>query len=44
MQKVELLIVAFLPDAFQHHHVQRIGIADGSVEAQRLRPCRVKFR
>ncbi|OIQ64093.1 hypothetical protein GALL_543600 [mine drainage metagenome] len=44
MQKVEFLIVALLPNAFQHHHMQRVGIADGSVEAERLRPSRVKFR
>jgi len=43
MQKVEFLVVTFLPDAFQHHHMQRIGISDRSVEAQGLRPCRVKF-
>jgi len=44
VQKVEFFIVAFLSYALQHHHMQRVGIADGSVEAQRLRPCRVKFR
>ena len=44
VQEVELLVVAFLPHALQHHHVQRVGIADRSVEAQRLRPGRVKFR
>ena len=44
VQKVEFLIVAFLSYAFQHHHMQRVGIANGSVEAQRLWPCRVKFR
>ena len=44
VQKVEFLIVAFLSYALQHHHMQRVGIANGPVEAQRLRPCRVKFR
>jgi hypothetical protein len=43
VQEVEFLIVAFLPHALQHHHVQRVGIADGSVEAQRLRPGRIEF-
>src|SRR5205807_10080023 len=38
VQEIEFLVVAFLPDPFQHHYVQRVGIADGSVEAQRLRP------
>ena len=44
MQEVEFLIVAFLPDALQHHHVQRVGIAHRSVEPQCLRPGRIKFR
>src|SRR5579863_5654200 len=43
MEEVELLIVAFLPDAFQHHHVKRIGVTDRSVEAQCSRPRRVKL-
>jgi len=30
MQKVELFVVAFLPDALQHYHVERVGIADRS--------------
>ncbi len=44
MQEVELLVVGLLPDAFQHHHVQRVGIADGAVEAQCLRPGRIELR
>ena len=44
VQEVEFLVVAFLPHALQHHHVQRVGIAHRSVEAQRLRPGRVEFR
>ena len=44
VQEVEFLVVALLPDALQHHHVQRVGIADRAVEAQRLRPGRIKFR
>ena len=44
VQEVEFLVVTFLPDALQHHHMQRVGIANRSVEPQRLRPCRVEFR
>ena len=44
VQEVEFLVVAFLPHALQHHHVQRVGVADRAVEAQRLRPGRVEFR
>ena len=44
VQEVEFLVVAFLPHPLQHHHVQRVGVADRSVEAQRLRPGRVQFR
>src|ERR1035437_347703 len=44
MQKVELFIVAFLSYALQHHYMQRVGIADRSVEAQGFRPCRVELR
>ena len=44
VQKVELLVVTFLPHALQHHHVQRVGIAHRAIEPQRLRPCRIKFR
>src|SRR5579871_4100825 len=43
MEEVEFLIVAFLPDAFQHDHVKCIGIADRSVKAQCSRPRCVKF-
>jgi len=38
MQKIVFFVVALLPDPFQHHHVQRVGIADRAVEAQGLRP------
>ena len=44
VEEVEFFVVTFLADPFQHHHVQRVGIADRSVEAQRLRPGRVEFR
>ena len=44
MQEVEFLVVTFPPHPFQHHHMQRVGIAHRAVEAQRLRPGRVKFR
>jgi len=44
VQKVEFFIVTFSSYALQHHHMQRVGIADGSVEAQCPRPRRVKFR
>ena len=44
MQEVEFLVVTFLPHPFQHHHVQRVGVANGAVEAQRLRPSRIKLR
>ena len=44
VQEVEFLVVTFLADAFQHHHVQRIGVANRAVETQRLRPGRVEFR
>src|SRR3979409_670467 len=44
VQKIELFIVALLPDAFQHHHVQRIRIADRSVETQSLGPSRIELR
>ena len=44
MQEVEFLVVAFLPHALQHHHVQRVGIAHRAVEPQRLRPGRIEFR
>src|SRR4030081_2737763 len=44
MQKVELFIVAFLSYAFQHHHMQGIGIPNRSVEAKGLGPCSFKSR
>ena len=44
VQEVELLIVAFAANALQHHHVQRVGVAHCAVEAERLRPGRVKLR
>ncbi len=28
VQEVEFLFVTFLPHPLQHHHMQRIGIAD----------------
>ena len=31
MQEVEFLVIALLPHAFQHHHVQRIGVTYRSV-------------
>src|SRR6185312_15027868 len=43
MQEVELLVVAFLADALQHHHMQRIRIAYRAVEAQCFWPSGVKF-
>ena len=44
VQKIELFIVAFLPHALQHHHMQCIGIPHRAVEAQRFRPRCVEFR
>jgi len=44
VEKVELFFVAFLPDAFEHHDVQRIGIAHRDIKPQGLRPCRIKLR
>jgi hypothetical protein len=44
VQEIELLVVTFPPDALKHHHVQCVGIADRSIEAQRLWPCRVELR
>src|SRR5579859_1683643 len=43
VQEVEFLIVTFLADALQHHHVQRIWVAYRAVKAQRLWPRRIKF-
>ena len=44
VQKIELFIIAFLPYALQHHHMQCIGIPHRAVEAQRFRPHGVEFR
>ena len=33
VQEVEFLVVTFLPDALQHHHMERVGVANRSVEA-----------
>ena len=38
VEEVELLVVTFLPHALQQHHVQRIGVAHGTVEAKCPRP------
>ena len=43
VQEVELLVVTFLANALQHHHVQRVGIAHRAIKAQRFRPSCVKF-
>src|SRR3954467_3879629 len=43
MQHVELVVVASLPDALEHFHMQRIGITNRSVKAQRFRPAGVQF-
>src|SRR5580704_3072261 len=44
VEKVELLVVTFLSDTLQHHHVKCIGVSDGSIKAQCSRPCCIKFR
>ncbi|CKX44227.1 Uncharacterised protein [Mycobacterium tuberculosis] len=44
MQEVKFLVVAFPSDPFEHHHVQRIGVADRPIKAEGFRPCCVKLR
>src|SRR5947199_8850865 len=43
MQEVEFLVVTFAADPFEHDKVQRVWIAHGAVETQRLRPGRLEF-
>src|SRR5690348_8772690 len=43
MEEVELLFVTFLTHALQHHHMQRVGIADRAIKTQRFWPSCVKF-
>src|SRR5262249_27400553 len=44
MEEVELLVVAFLTHTFQHHHMQRVGVANRAIKTQRFWPSCVKFR
>ncbi len=43
VQKIELFIVAFLPHALQHHHMQRVGITHGTIQTQGFGPSGVEF-
>ncbi|MGY4291235.1 hypothetical protein ACVWXO_010501 [Bradyrhizobium sp. LM2.7] len=44
VKEVEFLVVTFLPHPFQHHHVQRVRIAHGTVEPECPRPQSIQLR
>ena len=43
VEKVEFLVVTFLPHPLQHDNVQGVGVADCSIETQRLWPRRFQL-